>query len=270
MPPRTHKQPALKRPTKQVAARRFAHNHPTAVSAPSSCVDDFDGEALTMGSNRISTTDAIQFMNSLPDESIDLLLTDIPYARVNKPSNGLRVIDKQKANQETFNLMDFASEAFRVTKGNAVIFCGKEQFSSLYQYYDEQGATTRMVVWEKTNPMPMNGKYIFLSGVECAVHFRKKQAVFNENCQNTVFRYPNGSSRRHPTEKPLAMFKRFVEILSNPDNIVCDPCVGSGTTAVACKELGRQYICNDINPDYVKTAIGRLLNQNKSAIRRKT
>lgn len=262
MPPRTYKQTALKRSTKKVVVGQLARNHSTVVNAHSSCADDFNGETLTIRGNRISTSDAIQFMNSLPDESMDLLLTDIPYARVNKASNGLRVIDKRQANQETFDLMEFAIEAFRVTKGSAVIFCGKEQFSSLYQYCDDQGVTTRMIVWEKTNPMPMNGKYIFLSGVECAVHFRKKGAAFNGHCLNTVFKYPNGSSRRHPTEKPLAMFKEFIEILSNPGDTVCDPCMGSGTTAVACGELGRQYICNDIDPDYVKIAIDRLLNQN--------
>ncbi len=214
-----------------------------------------------LGDNVIRRGDAIELMQSLTDNGVDLLLTDIPYARVNKPSNGLRIIDKKGANTETFDLDSFAREALRITKGSAVIFCGKEQFSPLYRYFDEQGVTTRMIVWEKTNPMPMNGRYVFLSGVECAVHFRKKGATFNDNCLNTVFRYPNGSSRRHPTEKPLAMFSRFVEILSNPGDLVCDPCVGSGTTAVACHELGRRYICNDIDPEYVATAINRLLEE---------
>ena len=217
---------------------------------------------LAVRGNVLRVSDAIELMRSLPDKGIDLLLTDIPYARVNKPSNGLRIIDKRGANEETFDLSVFAGEAFRITKGNAVIFCGKEQFSPLYQYFDEQGATTRMIVWEKTNPMPMNGRHVFLSGVECAVHFRKRGATFNENLVNTVFRYPNGSSKRHPTEKSLAMFKRFVEILSNPGDLVCDPCVGSGTTAVACQQLGRRYICGDINPEHVKTAIDRLLQGN--------
>ncbi|MCY4223322.1 MAG: site-specific DNA-methyltransferase [Bacteroidetes bacterium] len=88
----------------------------------------------------------------------------------------------------------------------------------------------------------MNGQYLFLSGVECAVYFRKSGATFNGHCLNTVFRYPNGSSKRHPTEKPLPLFKEFVSLLTNENGLVLDPCVGSGTTAVACKELGRRYI----------------------------
>ena len=146
-------------------------------------------------------------MQTLPDNYVDLLLTDIPYARVNKPSNGLRIIDKKEANTETFDLRSFASEAFRVTKGNAVIFCGKEQFSSLYKDFDDWGATTRMIVWEKTNPMPMNGRLcLFIWCRMCRPFSQKRAQHSTENCVNTVFRFPNGSSKRHPTEKPLALF----------------------------------------------------------------
>ena len=209
----------------------------------------------------IKQCDAIELMQDLQDNHVDLLLTDIPYARVNKASNGLRVIDKEEANTETFSLSDFAREAFRVTKGSAIIFCGKEQFSPLYGYFDDCGATTRMIVWEKTNPMPMNGRYVFLSGVECAVHFRKKGATFNGNCMNTVFRFPNGSSKRHPTEKPLALFREFIALLTHPGDLVLDPCMGSGTTAIACKQIGRRYICSDINPNYASIAVQRLQNE---------
>ena len=219
-------------------------------------------QALDDGKDVIGVTDAIELLRALPDNSVDLLLTDIPYAKVNKPSGGLRIIDKMDANEETFDLDEFAAEVLRVTKGNAVIFCGKEQFSSLYQHFDERGFTTRMVVWEKTNPSPMNAEVMFLSGVECAVHFRKDRATFNDHYQNTVFRFPGGSSQRHPTEKSLEMFKRFVEVLSNPYDLVCDPCMGSGTTAVAAHQLGRRYLCSDLSSESAKVALLRLQESN--------
>ena len=212
----------------------------------------------------IKESDAIQLMQNLPDNHVDLLLTDIPYARVNKPSNGLRIIDKKDANTETFDLITFANEAFRVTKGNAIIFCGKEQFSDLYRNFDDWGATTRMIIWEKTNPMPMNGRYVFLSGVECAVHFRKSKATFNGNCLNTVFQYPNGRSKYHPTEKPLALFTNFINLLTNPGDLVLDPCMGSGTTAIACEQTSRRYICSDINSDYITMAVQRLQGESRN------
>ena len=205
----------------------------------------------------VHVSDALAIMQRLPDSSIDLLLTDIPYAHVSRPSGGLRNLDKGFADTETFNLIKFAEQASRVVSGNGVVFCGKEQFSPLFEYFAKNGST-RMIVWEKTNPMPMNGQYLFLSGVECAVFFRKPGATFNGHCQNTVFRYPNGSSRVHPTEKPLKLFKELVTLLSDPGEIVLDPCVGSGTTAVACTELDRRYIVSDISKESIEIARARL------------
>lgn len=212
-------------------------------------------------SSDVKESDAIKLMQNLSDNSVDLLLTDIPYGRVDKKSNGLRILDKKEANVETFHLEIFAQKLLRVIKGSAIIFCGKEQFSTLYEFFDSAGLTTRMVIWEKTNPMPMNGQYVFLSGVECAVHFRKKGATFNGNCTNTVFRFPNGSSKRHPTEKPLTLFMKFIELLTNPGDLVLDPCMGSGTTPVACKKMARRYICGDINPEYVAMTVQRLRDE---------
>ncbi len=172
--------------------------------------------------------DALALMQALTPRSVDLLLTDIPYVHVSRSSGGLRNLDKGFADAETFDLMAFANQAARVTKGNGVIFCGKEQFSPLFEHFAND-FSVRMIIWEKTNPMPMNGQHLFLSGVECAVFFRRSGATFNGHCENTVFRFPNGSSKHHPTEKPLKLFKKLVEFLSDPNDLVLDPCVGSGT-----------------------------------------
>ena len=79
--------------------------------------------------NQIVVSDAIALMNDIPAGSADLLLTDIPYAHVSRPSGGLRVLDKGFADAETFDLLEFAGASLRATGGNGVVFCGKEQFS---------------------------------------------------------------------------------------------------------------------------------------------
>ncbi len=210
--------------------------------------------------NSVRQSDAIALLNTLPNRYVDLILTDIPYEHVNKRSGAVRRSDKGEANELNFNPLEFAHHTLRVTRGSAIIFCGKEQFSLLYEHFDRQGFTTRMIVWEKTNPSPMNGRRIFLSGIECAVHFRKPGATFNGHCRNTVFRFPNGSSRRHPTEKPLGLFRELIELLTNPGDLVCDLCAGAGTTAVACQQLSRRWIGGDINPEYVQITNHRLQN----------
>ena len=130
-----------------------------------------------------------------------MTLTDIPYGVVNR-NGGLRLFDKSDADRETFDLSSFLEEVERVTAGSIYIFCSTEQVSLIRQFLAARKLTTRLCVWEKTNPSPVNGQYHWLSGIELCVYGRKKKATFNEHCTNTVFRYPSVRRKLHPTEKP--------------------------------------------------------------------
>jgi len=66
--------------------------------------------------------------------------------------------------------------------------------------------------------------------------------------------------RLHPTQKPVALFEYLIKTYTNKDDLVLDNCMGSGTTAVACKQLGRHYIGFEINKEYYKIAKQRLVN----------
>lgn len=198
-------------------------------------------------------------MKELPDNSVDFTLTDIPYGEVNRNSNGLRDLNKKQADIETFNLPDFLNEVYRVSKNSMCIFCGKGQFSEIYKYFAEKKGTVRPVVWRKTNPSPMNGQYIYLSGVEFAVWFKKQGAkVFNAHCKNSVFDYPNGKRDIHPTQKNIKLFEELILDNTNEGDIVLDPCLGSGTTAVACINTGRHYIGYELNHEYYDLTCKRL------------
>jgi site-specific DNA-methyltransferase (adenine-specific) len=186
--------------------------------------------------------DCMAVMKDFPNNWVNLTLTDIPYNAVNRDSNGLRNLNKGTADIETFDLLDFLYEVDRITKGTIIIFCGKEQLSTIYKYFSTQKGTVRQLVWEKTNPSPMNGQYVYLSGIENAVWFKKRGGQFNARCKNTVFRFPNGRNNIHPTQKNLDLMKTLVLENTNEGDIVFDPCFGSGTTGVACIETGRHFV----------------------------
>lgn len=112
--------------------------------------------------------------------------------------------------------------------------------------------------WAKTNPSPMNGEYIWLSGIECCVYGKKKNAVFNEKCKNTILRYPSIQSKLHPTQKSLELIKYLITVSSNEGDTVLDNCMGSGTTGVACVQLNRNFIGMEISPEYFKIAEKRI------------
>jgi len=113
-------------------------------------------------------------------------------------------------------------------------------------------------VWEKTNPSPMNGQYIYLSGIENAIWFKKKGATFNAHCKNTVFRYPCGRSKLHPTEKNHELIRELILDNSNSGDVVFDPCCGSGAHCLVAKEEGRKYVGIELNTEYFNIAIKRL------------
>lgn len=206
----------------------------------------------------IECGDCLKLMRFMPDNYVNLTLTDIPYDGVNRVSNGLRVLDKSKADIITFNLNDFLEEVYRVTKGTIIIFCGQNQLSEIFDYFKVKDGTVRQLIWKKTNPSPMNGQHIYLSGIENAIWFKKRGSVFNAHCKNTVFEYPCGRSKLHPTEKNHDLLKELILDNSNENDIVFDPCLGSGTTAICSVELNRHYIGIELDKDYYDIACKRL------------
>lgn len=197
----------------------------------------------------------------LIDDKVALILTDIPYGEVNKKTNGLRkagALDKGDANLVTFNIEYFVRLCCEKCYGSIYIFCGTEQVSSIRKTMVECGLSTRLCILEKTNPSPMNGQNIWLSGVECCVFGKHAGATFNAKCRNTVWRYPCQRNKLHPTQKPLELFIDLIQVSSNEGDTVLDPCIGSGTTALAAYLTKRNYIGVDLNPNYIEIVKQRL------------
>lgn len=125
----------------------------------------------------------------------------------------------------------------------------------------DNGLSTRLLIWEKTNPSPMLGQFMWLSSIECCVFGRKAKATFNGFCESAVLRYPCGSSKEHPTEKPLDLFKRLVYTSTVAGDTVFDPFMGSGTAGVAALQYDRDFIGCELNPDYYRIAERRIRNE---------
>lgn len=205
--------------------------------------------------------DCLEVMSRMQDKSVDMILTDIPYGVVNRSDNGLRNLNKEKADIFDLDMNKMLEEFYRVSRGQIVIFCGKEQFSSIYEFFANQKGTTRPIIWYKSNPSPMNGQYVYLSGVELAVWFKPKgRKVFNAHCKNTVFKHPNGSRKIHPTQKNVNLFEELIIDNTNENEIVFDPFMGSGTTGVACLNTNRSFIGIELDDKYFEKAKERIEN----------
>lgn len=215
-----------------------------------------------METNIIYNMDCMEYMERVSDNVFDLTLTDIPYGEVNRNDNGLRLLNKDSADILTFNIQEFLEKVYRITKGTIIVFCGKEQLSEIHKFFSDKqkknGGTVRQLIWEKTNPSPMNGQHIYLSGIENAVWFKKRGGTFNAHCKNTVFKHPTGRSKLHPTEKNHKLLEELILDNSNDGDLVFDPCAGSGSHLLVASKLNRKYVGCELNEDYFKIAKERL------------
>lgn len=100
--------------------------------------------------------------------------------------------------------------------------------------------------------------YLLVGGVENAVWFKKRGSVFNARCKNTVFEYPCGRSKLHPTEKNHDLLKELIIDNSTIGDLVFDPCMGSGSHLLMAKTLNREYMGCELDPTYFDIASHRL------------
>ena len=202
---------------------------------------------------------------------VDLLLTDIPYWEVTK--NGadrakywgqLRNIDKLGADILTFDLDVFLEKVSTISKGGVYIFCWIEQIKAIYSHFDNhKDFMVRQCVWKKTNPAPVNWQHLWLSSFENCIFAKRRKTKFNQSCKSSVWEYPTGRSKVHPTEKPLKLFEYLVESSSDIWDLVLDTCMWSWTTGVACKNLDREFIWIELDENYFNIAKERIWTNKK-------
>lgn len=160
--------------------------------------------------------DCINLIKELPDKSVDMVLCDLPYGEVNRKSSGLRNLDKSVADICNIDFKKLISEYKRILKnGTVYLFCGIKQISELTTLLQEYGFSTRLGLWEKTNPSPMNGDKVWLSGAEFCVIGRLPKAIFNRHCEKPIWKYPCGVNKIHPTQKPVELMEYLILSSSN-------------------------------------------------------
>ena len=202
--------------------------------------------------------DALSLLRSLPDASVDLVLTDPPYNAINRETSGLRLFDKGDADALPVDVPVIAAEFVRVVRGSIYVWCSDEQYTDWTLAFKHAGLTTRKCAWWKSDPSPMNGERLWLSALELCVFARKGGATFNLHCQPPVWKGPVARDVDHPTPKPEWLMRRLIQASTKPGDVVLDSYAGSGTTLRAAKDLERRALASEINPAHCGTAVSRL------------
>ncbi len=231
----------------------------------------------TMNDITLIHGDCLEEMKKIPDKSVDLALTDPPYQARFQQGGGhfgdrqyFKSINEGVGSSLNFEIKQFLPEIRRIIKTpfNAYFWTSQRLIYDYIKFAKDNNYHYDILVWAKKNPIPTkNNKY--LPDLEYCVYIREKGAYFSNDEQFDFYRKfiitgINKSEWGHPTEKPLRTIKPAICISSKKDDIILDPFMGSGTTGVACKELGRKFIGIEINKGYYEIAKKRIFNTQRS------
>ena len=217
--------------------------------------------------------DAYKLIKEIPNKSVDLIYTDVPYLYKNGGGGNSeiskRIIAKKQSIKDISNGIDYSilDEFKRVLKKlNLFIWCSKMQIIDILNYFADYNF--EILVWCKTNPQPSTNN-VWLPDVEYCLYFREKGVRLNDGYDLKSKWYLGAINQRdkrlynHPTIKPLDLVERHIKETTQVGGVVLDAFLGSGTTAVACKELERNFIGFEINKAYYEIAIDRLKGVNQ-------
>ena len=219
--------------------------------------------------------DCLRVLKEIPDESIDLVVTDPPYDIETSGAGLYKQEDKQYV-KELVGMKDGFSEEIldglcRVMKKiNIYLFCSQKQIIPLLDYFvKRKGCNWNILSWHKSNPVPACGNK-YLTDTEFILFFREKgvKVYGSFDTKKTYYITPlNQKDKKkygHPTCKPEEIVKNLVVNSSNEGDVVLDCFMGSGTTGAVCVGINRKFIGIEIDENYFKIATARI-NSAKSA-----
>ena len=221
----------------------------------------------------ITKGDCYKLLKQIPDQSIDLILTDPPYNLNSYSTGNLKMKWRKDFNndiaswdKEPLNISFLFEEYKRIISpaGNIFIFTTYNLIGDFHKLFDPNFDTFQIMVWHKTNPTPKLRKTSFLNSCELICCIWNKGHTWNFSKQNRMHNFFEspicmGKERlNHPTQKPVKLLKHIVTIASNEGGIVLDNFMGVGSTGEASLQLGRQFIGFEVDDNYFNQASKRL------------
>jgi site-specific DNA-methyltransferase (adenine-specific) len=219
----------------------------------------------SLHANTIIQGDCLRVLKTLPDNSIDAIITDPPYGI---SYHGTRRKDKARWFNKIANdhapYVWWLHDAARVLKPGGVLLCftrydTEEAFRFAIRLAGLEPKT--QVIWDKGVHAVGDCRGDFGLRHENVIFAVKGRFAFPGKRPVSVLRVPRLASARltHPNEKPIGLMQQLVEAVTRLGDVILDPFVGSGTTAVAAKGLGRRYIGIELDAGYVRIAKARLV-----------
>ena len=224
--------------------------------------------------------DSFSELKNIPDHSVDLILTDPPYNIAKYSTGNMKFdwrsdINNDLAQWDLVELKpaDLVQEFKRILspKGNIFVFCSYNIIGEYHKAFDSEFDTFQFMVWHKKNPVPNFRKSSFLNSCELIIACWNKGHTWNFTNQADMHNFIESSicmgnerikgddgKNLHPTQKPVAVLEKIVEIASNKNDVVLDCFNGVGSSGEAALKRGRRYIGIEIDERYIQASRERL------------
>ena len=231
---------------------------------------------------KLINDDCFSALKKIPDNSVDLILTDPPYNIAQYSTGNMSFDWRSDINNDlaewdlnVLNPVDLLPEFKRILAptGNIFIFCSYNLIGEYHKVFDPEFDTFQFMVWHKTNPVPNFRKSSFLNSCELIVSCWNKGHTWNFTTQKDMHNFIEsgicmGKERikgkdgktLHPAQKPVSILKKIINIASNENDVVLDCFNGVGSTGEASLSLNRRYIGIEIDKVYFEATKQRLKN----------
>jgi len=209
--------------------------------------------------------DCVEGMKQIPNEYIDLIVTDPPYM-TNYKSN--RRVKNEKfdhiQNDKNSNelISEFLAEAHRVLKNNTAIymFCSWHHIDFFKQEFEKYFTLKNLIVWNKNNHGSGDLKGAYAPKHELILYGHKGRSLFREKRIPDVIDCAKIPSLKltHPAEKPIDLLDIFIRNSSDKGDIILDGFAGTGATCISAINNERKYIGFELDTNYYEIAQNRI------------
>lgn len=220
--------------------------------------------------------DCLELIAKIPDNSIDLIVTDPPYKTItggdSDGKNSTRPKGMLSGNRKLFTYQNnikpaqWIPELFRVLKegSHCYIFTNHLNMKDMLIESEKAGFKLHnILVWEKNNCTPSQ---FYMKNCEYILFLRKGKAKWINDIggSKTVHQFQNIIGNKvHPTEKPVDLMQFYIKNSSSEGDLVLDPFMGAGSTCIAALNSGRNFIGFELDEEYYRTAKSRIESLNR-------
>jgi len=200
--------------------------------------------------------DCLKFMAKMPKNSVDLLITDPPYG-INFQSGHRNKKWRKIANDNNLLwLTEFSAKVRRVLKpgAHAYIFCSHHHGYAFRQIIGAYLPYKNKLIWKKNNTGMGDIEGDYAPQYEEILFFSNGEKKLNGRRDSNILEFVRTQNELHPTQKPVDLIRFLIRKSTDKGDLVFDPFLGSGTTAIAAHQEKREFIGIELDEVHFKTA----------------